>query len=395
MGKEKIDHGETAMEQLLYPDYNDRDAFKTNGLYDLHKKCVYKGLSEIRRTDYISYNKLDEKERVEFLNSIAEERLNDLNENGLEYKDNIFQRYFFKEFHIRERIGNSDKHNFYNDSTQLILAPGYSLKRITVYYHYDISDYSDDNNYDDRVLTANTIVSAVQNEISTPIEYNIVSFKIFVAHAQFLYDTIVNNIKLDKGGKIKEIYFNGITDFPLLMMPLDNPIPMSNEKVKYIHVKDLFKSFNYNFSVCSAFLWQILRSIRLFMDFNYYLLNTMEEDKPVSIVGESDKYTIVEYIKMEANMDKKIRINLDKDENIKLNIDPKADNIYSHNQKVIRRLCDYKFQVCGHWHTYWYGPKNDPEKRYKKLKWVEPYFKNKDKEFVVTKERVKNKYVLG
>ena len=138
MGKEKIDHGETAMEQLLYPDYNDRDAFKTNGLYDLHKKCVYKGLSEIRRTDYISYNKLDEKERVEFLNSIAEERLNDLNENGLEYKDNMFQRYFFKEFHIRERIENVGKHFSYAP-TQLIFAPGSLLKRITVYYHYDIS----------------------------------------------------------------------------------------------------------------------------------------------------------------------------------------------------------------------------------------------------------------
>ena len=75
-------------------------------------------------------------------------------------------------------------------------------------------------------------------------------------------------------------------------------------------------------------------------------------------------------------MDKKIRINLDRDYDIKLNIKPNRKNIYSHDNKIIRRLCDYKFQVCAHWHSYWYGPRNKPELRHKERRWVEAYYKN-------------------
>ena len=121
------------------------------------------------------------------------------------------------------------------------------------------------------------------------------------------------------------------------------------------------------------------------------MINKVEEEQEVSMDNFETSGTIVECVKSRAYMDKKIRINLERDYNVNLNINPKRKIIYSHDNKVIRRLCDYKFQVHAHWHSYWYGPKNKPEERHKEKRWIEAYYKNEDKEFNIIKERYKEK----
>ena len=261
MEKERIDIGETAMEELMYPDYNDPDAFKNNKLYDFHRRYKIKEIPEIRRTDYISYNQLNDEDRIEFLNNLSTERLNDLDEYGLEYKDNIFQRYYFKEFHIRERvgddlIGNFDiGKNFENPSFELIHS------HVTVYYHYHISDYnSNDKNYDDRVLTASTWVSFESNDKKINPKL-LITYKIFVAHAQFLFDTLFNNIEVKENKpdiELESIYFNGIKNFPLL---IGKSKPDSLANIEYIEMKKFLKNIDYSIKESSYLLFQLLKSI--------------------------------------------------------------------------------------------------------------------------------------
>ena len=364
---------------------NDGSGYTFPGLtYDSFEKNKYencwnwflpnKYLTEIRRLDYISLLSLTDSECTNFLTKIITEYSEAL-KNGLNYKDHIFNRFYFKKFHIRERV--RDPRGKYDDQTR--------------YYYFELSDYgTDKKQFDDRLLAISVYTSQGDNvELEG-------CWQVFASHVAFIFmDIISKNNNLDTEG-------------------LDKCIPMYfYQYIKGDDIKEAYKKYShedlknsllqaakpYLNSKSDLYLIEAVRefydffsqALTRFVAFNYYMLNKVEEEQEVSMDDFKTSGTIVECVKAKAYMDKKIRINLDRDYDIKLNINPKRRNIYSHNNKIIRRLCDYKFQVCAHWHSYWYGPKNKPEERHKERKWVEAYYKNEDKEFNIIKERYKEK----
>jgi len=84
----------------------------------------------------------------------------------------------------------------------------------------------------------------------------------------------------------------------------------------------------------------------------------------------------------EAKSDKKLIIRLDNGEKIDLVIHTNYKNMYSGTSRSLQRFCQYKYQVIGHYQHYWIGK----GRKTRVLKWVEPYYKNKDKEFKIIKE---------
>ena len=337
-------------------------------------------LDEIRRLDYISLLSLNDDECTNFLTKIIMEYADDL-KNGLNYKDHIFNRFYFKKFHIRERI--RDPKNSDNEQIR--------------YYYYELSDYGTKaKQFDDRILAISAYTSKGDKVVFEG------CWQIFAAHAAFIFmDIMAKDNKLDDEGLDKCIpmyYYN-----PLFMdntEKYDLYLKYSHDGLRKVLMED--SKLNGNDPTNLYHLHLINKSIKLFYDFfsqaltrfvafNHYMLNKVEEEQEVSMDNFETSGTIVECVKSRAYMDKKIRINLDRDYDIKLNINPKRRNIYSHNNKIIRRLCDYKFQVCAHWHSYWYGPKNKPKERHKERKWVEAYYKNEDNEFNIIKEKYKEK----
>ena len=342
-------------------------------------------LNQIRRSDYISLLSLNNNECTIFWKKIINNYINDLGKYGLDYKDHIFNRFYFKDFHIRENV---------RDLKNL------DIKQVR-YYYYSISDFGDHyKKFDDRILSITAYTSAGQY-ISID-----GSWQIFVSHIPALVADIINKDELlDKVGFDENI--------PLFMLDCESEnitdyIADSSKKHQSIskykkYNKDNLKEsiiksckvagININESLIisktNRFYDYVSQAVIRFAVFNYYMLNKVEEEQEVSMDNFETSGTIAECVKAKAYMDKKIRINLDRDYNIRLNVNPKRRNIYSHDNKVIRRLCDYKFQVCAHWHSYWYGSKNKPEERHKERKWVEAYYKNEDKEFNIVKERYK------
>jgi hypothetical protein len=292
-----------------------------------------KDLRSVRRADRITFNSLDIK-FDKYTDNLYAKYCNDLETYGEDYKDNIFDRYYFKEFTLK-----------------------YKKDSITIYINFEITDdpkssfdgkkYNNDEykwDKDHKLLT----ITAYSSDTRFNLEYCILSCTMFL-----------NDVKLVADAENKE-------DIQKIAL-----------SIKY--QKDIPENMQVN---------TLLVGTREFLCLNYYMLNKVEDNESISIDEERDfNGTIVEYIKSKAHMDKRIKINLDKE--LSLRVDPKRRNIYSHDQKVIRRLCDYKFQVCGHWHSYWYGPRNKPEERHKEQRWVEAYFKNTDKEFNIIKDRYK------
>ena len=333
-----------------------------------------KYLTEIRRLDYISLLSLTDSECANFLTKIITEYSQDL-KNGLNYKDHIFNRFYFKKFHIRERI--RDPRGKYDDQTR--------------YYYYELSDYgTDKKQFDDRLLAISVYTSQGDN-----VQFE-GSWQVFASHVAFIFMDIIskdNKLNIEGLDKCIPIYYYWPEETDIIL----------NVYKKYSH-EDLKNTITQTIAYynSSTDFYTIDESVRRFYDFfsqaltrfvafNHYILNKVEEEQEVSMDNFETSGTIVECVKAKAYMDKKIRVNLDKDYDIKLNVNPKNINIYSHDNKIVRRLCDYKFQVCAHWHSYWYGPKNKPEERHKEIKWVEAYYKNKDKEFNIVKERYKEK----
>lgn len=335
------------------------DAFEKNGRSTDWFKPI--DISEVRRLDYISLLSMTDNEVVDFLSDIMDRGYCvDLFNHGLGYKDCIFNRFYFKEFVLREKLrGNPDK-----------------IK----YWHFKISDYGDKHKkFDDRILAISAYTSHGDNNV----EFQ-ASWQILASHVSLIFTDILTNNKEN----------NWLNE----NIPIFTLITVTNEdgklqEYKYIKFEEFIDKYsnNLNSNYIDSWFEYFSQAITRFAALNYYMLNKVEEEQEVSMNDFKTSGTMVECIKSKAYLDKKIRINLDRDYDIKLNIKPNRKNIYSHDNKIIRRLCDYKFQVCAHWHSYWYGPRNKPELRHKERRWVEAYYKNEDKEFNIIKERYKEK----
>jgi hypothetical protein len=363
------------VETIQFPDFFDKNAFVNNKIYI--NDVDVPNLPIIRRLDNVSFTELSPSEFEKFWEKIGDVYVNDLLDHGMDFKDSIFLRQYFKEIVIKEQVHEK----------------GDGIYKQIRYWHYSISDYGDNHKqFDDRVLTCTIYTSLNDGEMITFEN----SIKIFVSHIPFIIKLLIDQDMVFN--IVAEDFMNTIKDVPMYVSnPVDEKLKADqlNSKtsnivnLKFMRLKDHIK--NVPFCREKYLLYEfIFFSIVRYAFFNHYMINKVEEEQKVSINNFESSGTIVECVKSKARMDKKIRINLDKEYDIKLNIDPKNKNIYSHDNKIIRRLCDYKFQVCAHWHYYWYGPKNQPELRHKERRWVEAYYKNEDKEFKIIKERYKH-----
>lgn len=314
------------------------------------------GLDEIRRKDYISFINMEDKQLKDFLSDKMLEIASNYNENKILYKDYIFLRHYFKEFVIREKV--RDENGNANGQTR--------------YYHYKIS--GDRNKTSDfRVLNINVYTSFRDRNVLE------LSAKVFAAHTTFLFLNVISSKPLSDDNFNSSDIFCGDSIYMYLTLPNGGKAYVPNYGIQ-MSAKE--EKFVYNFKdndtqILNNYLSQ---AIGRYVVVNYYMLNKVESNESVSI-DDKEYDSIVEYVKSKAKLDKKVRINLDKDYNIKLVTDPKRRNIYSHDNYQLRKLCDYKFQVKAHYQRYHYKDGSI------KWLWKESFFKNKDKEFNIIKER--------
>ena len=84
-----------------------------------------------------------------------------------------------------------------------------------------------------------------------------------------------------------------------------------------------------------------------------------------------------------ARSNQKLVVSLDFANKIDLTLHPRRKNMYIDASRQPARFCDYKFQVIGHYQHYWVG---HGKNKTRVLKYIDPYYKNKDKEFKIIKE---------
>lgn len=312
-------------------------------------------LDEIRRKDYISLLNVNNEDLKEFFTNKMMEIVDAYNNYTTSYKDYIFFRHYFKEFVIREKVRTES---------------GEDIGQ-TRYYHYKISGERNKTS-DFRILNINIYTSlkdAIVNELSV---------KIFLSHTIFMFLNMICSEPLNDDYFAKEDIFRGA---PILILKKDR-----NEKMLWPTYAHVYGTKEYTYMPTGDDLEHfnnfLSQAIGRYVVMNYYMLNKVESNESISI--DNKEYdSIVEYVKSKAKMDKKVKIQIDPI-NIKLIADPKRKNIYSHDNYQIRRLCDYKFQVKGHYQRYHYKDGST------KWIWKEAFYKNKDKEFNIIKERSMN-----
>lgn len=336
------------MDSLHFPMYSYRTFSKEEIEYNKIEEY-----SDIIRYDYFDFTKISFEDRYKFTEKLLS-RYDDIESKGFEYNDFMTHRYFFKEFVLRE---------IFEDKSLYVK-----------YYLSDWNKVNKDKEYDDRMLIIDIYMQ------DGDIFYRVFSYKIKIGHK----DDIIKYLQYldDKCEKDTSL----ILSENLYVLPLY----ISVHKSEYVRISDLYKKFDRSkldhsmiYSACTS----ALRYIRLFSLLNFYMIDKVENNEEFDFLdnGNIVSNTLTTYISKKAVKDKTVVI--DMGNKIRLRIKPKRDNIYNHNNHTLRSLCDYKFQVSAHYHTYWIGSKKNNTRR-KIKKWVESYFKNADKEFNIIKKRI-------
>lgn len=330
----------------------------------------YKSFKE---TD-IKYRDVIEYKEVKRYDNISLESVNHRNlvvESFKKLKNDVMgdQKYYKKFFFNEVCLTYNEYHESYSYSCFKVKN---ELVKFNTIFRVDEWDKLDNaHNIDSRCLTIDIFIKDI----------NIASYKVKVEH---IYQLILD---IDR---ITGNYLNNkISDINLDVLPIYAVI---NENV-YTHYDNYkriskidFKNIKYIISVLN----DLLVSLMLFYGINYHIVETIDnaEYKEISVSNEyahsiiKDENMVTPQI-VPANSDV-IRI-------IKLNMPDYGCVKIRHNTKnvrnsnIVRKMCDYKFQVEGHFHNYWIGSEKKGTRQLI-TKWVEPYYKNKDKPFKIIKE---------
>lgn len=134
----------------------------------------------------------------------------------------------------------------------------------------------------------------------------------------------------------------------------------------------------------------IIQSITRFNIMNFYMLYKVEMNENMRIVVDTSN--IIEsplntYIKehTEPTSDKKVMINVANNLNGIFHIDRK--NLYTHNNKRMICINDYRNQVTAHYQGYHVGSKKNGTDHIE-LRWKEAYIRGNNKKYNIIKERV-------
>ena len=349
------------------PDYSYRSITREDKEFGENMERL--SLKELRRLDNFNITKWTAETEDEFIHETYGKYLEDLVSDA---KDYICNRFYFKEFVIREA---------YN-------VPQFGKEyRSTLFFHFKLSDWNEEdkiNGIDSRCL----YISIYQFHQATNNFTFEGSYLIKARHKDQLY----SDLRFLLGDTKNNINHTGLLDkgiydkFNFYVIPL---YAIAVDK-KYKRVSELAKVES--FDTMNRLIQLFIHALMRFIIFNYWILNTVEENKSIEVREEDGSIktfdTLTTCIKNKAKNDKKIVINVSKDATLRMG--KNVNNIYDHYQKKIIKLCDYKFQVCAHYESYWCGSRKDGT-RHKELRWKEAYYKNKDKEYNIIKEYVDNK----
>lgn len=362
------------MENLHFPLYSYR-VFKEEELeYDIPDD-----LKQLNRYDYINLTNItSNKAKQKMLSDLLSEYLK-VQEEGFEYKDHILDRYYYKQFVIRETT---------DDESQ------------TRYYKYTLSDWdeaSKKDELDDRTIAID-IYSKNNNDDSY---WRDASFKLKVGHKHELMNQVDDILmELDEQVNGKE-YDSDMytTEKNLYVVPLYfNIHPINDSKHESFHMNhgpsytrvSILKG-NYSVSMCRSIFSLFQQAMYRFCIFNLYMINKIEMNEEMIFVDTNDAHyesdNMIDYIKRHPFEDKHVLIR-DFKYNISIKMDPSRKNIYSRDNKTIRTLCDYQHQVHGHYQRYWYGSEKDGT-RHVEWVWKDAYSRNDHKLYRVIKEHEK------
>ena len=353
------------MKELYFPSYSYK-SFEEKDLRFIHSDT----LENLNRYDYINLTRLNLKNKQKMLQDLLHDYLEAAGRE-YDYKDYIISRYFYKQFVIRE---NTDEGNQVR------------------YYKYTLSDWDEsakDVGLDNRILT----IEIYTKDTSTNKCVRDVTYKLMVGHKLNILDQINKVIDaLDAGEVITSKKIN-LYVIPLFfsIYPLNSLDNIGSIPFNSFTYERISQIKHYPDSLMKQILLFLPQSLYRFCIFNYYMLNRVEDNVEMIFLNSNNNFeldTLVSYIKRHPKEDKHVVIR-DFKYNLSIKMDPSRSNIYSHDNVIIRTLCDYRHQVHAHYQHYWKGSKKDGT-RHRELIWKESYERNKDKPYRVIKEHEKD-----
>ena len=327
---------------------------------------IYDGfipLKEMKRLDYVDLTQYSSDKVHEYLQNLY---------NDYESNENIYNgKYFYKEFVIREQCENvglpSDEEKF---------------KKEIRYWRFCISDWDEDDKelgIDSRTLTMDIYTlqsTALGNRFVTD-----GSYRIKITYLNDILKRLGEYLDIIEDCNSKYIKISkDIINMYILPIFVCYDMTNSNKQNVYPETGKLYSgykrisdwSIDWDNKTYDDELTCIAAALTRFAVINYHMVKSSSENKYVKVDNdkETDFRSAIHYYSKSAKSDKPVIINID---GIKHVISKNRNNIYDGN--IVRKICDYKFQVSGHWRHLKSG----------KVVWVNSYYKNKDKEFKVIK----------
>lgn len=322
--------------------------------YDLpfNKETDLLSHKEIKRLDYVDLRDLTPEQKYDIINPYLVAYQQDVEDFGDEYK-----HIFFKDWCVRETCDGGEE-------------------REIRYVRFLVKDYWNEKDkeagIDSRILSLDNYS---YKPASNTFKFD-TSFIVKIDHIPRL----INDLKyvLDN--------YESIEDINLYVIPVYEYNNVSSDKYrsyKYERISDLHDIQKWTRKRTETELQYLLNALVRFAALNFKLVDYALGNKEVIITesgsGKETKSNINKYFR-KAKSDKKVIMKLP---GIKVLLDPSKSNVFVGT--TARSICDYKFQVAGHYQHYWVGKKGNQTKI---MKWVNPYFKNPDKEFKVIKNQL-------
>lgn len=323
----------------------------------------FKTIDELNKLDYISLEKYPKSSQGydSFLTNYFQKYKTDT------LGDRIFYKIFLlKEFLLKIRNDNIDG-----------------------YYRFEVSDWNkedNDNNKDTRHLTCDFYMIMNNQEHKLSFRVKVDHIYQLICDLRGYINTLTRELKEDVSFKDKLFGMN------TYVLPLYLYIENINLNNKYKRISDIAPCIN-NYQIRNM-LALIEEALRLFCSLNYSLVSTASSDEPTNIycpdTNKMQHRTFKSFVK-KATEDKTIVVDIakipfveEKNNTLHAIISTQKNNIIVN--QFPRKLCDYKYQVRGHWHKYWVGTGDD---KHLEKRWIQPYYKNKDKDHKIVKE-IKN-----
>ena len=305
-------------------------------------------------------------------------------------KRSLFSHYHHMSLDVLKETGNSVPTMLKDLAVKDIVEIGKdNLCPIT--FTYCLSNRNSTKGEDDRVLECG-LYSYKNDEQG----HFMLTFKIKLEHILIAIDNFKNNIRYIQD------HLEDVLD-PVLPIEENNKlintyvIPVyiftkrhRDSKPKYIRFSNHVKNDNALYVlVLLKFMVYSLERYVFANTFIWYNLNNKKSYKVstnTEVLFESKRPVNRENLAHIARSNKYLVVCLDSVNNIPLVITTHRKNIYSGTSGKLYSLCAYKFQVIGHYQHYWIGK----GRKTRIKKWIDPYYKNDDKQYNVVKEYIKS-----